>query len=167
VSTLSCRVWGHMGAGPLLRHVRTLLVASILAAGCSNQPGRILQLCLGDEQAVGEFKEVLQQIAQESGMRYVDGSSETARKLQVLGQAQGFELIHIGLRGQAGDGLTVGNQGLSAHEVAIGFPRTQDPAQSEFERDVIRWLEQRWQVHRLPDNRGAFPLPGCAGPPAK
>lgn len=136
----------------------------LMVGGCSGKhPSRAVQLCLEDERGVDDFKHVMQTVAHEKGMEFVDGSTSTARKLKAMNQHPEYELIHIGISGKDDVGLTAGNQGLSAYEVAIGFSAGSSNAdEQKFERAVIQALAQRWQVHEVPAGQGAFPLKACS-----
>ncbi|MDQ3287241.1 MAG: hypothetical protein M3Q42_03080 [Pseudomonadota bacterium] len=140
-----------------------LIAFLVVLGGCAGKHShRTVQLCLGSEEGVGEFKRAMQLVAQDERMEFADGSVETARKLKAMGQHPGYELVHIGITGRDGVGLTAGNQGLSAYEVAIGFSSGANEAGvQEFESAAIRALNGRWEVYEVPLGQGAFPLKTC------
>jgi len=155
-------------ANRLLAALSTVAIAGVLSACARGKgPDLLVQVCLRDEQGVASFKSALQSIARAERMKYVDASETTARDLKVIGatydrmHAAGG-LIHVGIEGQSGVGLTAGNMGLNKYEVAIGFsdspPGTE---QRRFSDLVVSKLVRQWQVKVVPTGSGALPDESC------
>lgn len=147
-----------------------LVLTMTVTPGCeapSERPFLVVQTCLENEQGVDRLRRLLNTIAIENGLDYVDSSRARQGELHRIEDfgvpvpsAEG--LINIGIRGSRGFGLTAGNLGLSQYEVAIGFSKGRDHAAAEaFSETVVAALRMEWEVYTVPEGRGAFPLPGC------
>ncbi|MEO8306973.1 MAG: hypothetical protein ABI616_02910 [Pseudomonadota bacterium] len=127
----------------------------------------MVQLCLNDEEGVAAFKQILQDIAIEQGMRYMDGSGEAMRGLRAV-NATGEHmhssggLVHVAIEGDDGLGLSAGNLGLNLYDMAIGFSHEpSDEVASHLSDLVVAKLKERWAVKTVPAGKGAFPDPAC------
>lgn len=140
-------------------------LAAVLALAASSCTGErsstIVQLCLGDEQGLASFKQLLQAIARSEQLTFIDGSDATRRDLEAIGSDLGRPpVIHMAMEREDGTGLTAANLGLPGYQVAVGFaPATTRP----FADRVIRELKVHWPVTVVPhpQTRGALPLQGC------
>jgi hypothetical protein len=159
----------------LLDAARLIVVAgfslgTLNACGKSQGPFLMGQLCIHDEQGVANFKRLMQSIASDHNMRYIDSSQSTQESLKAMGatgekmHASGG-LIYIGLEAKDGWGLSAGNMGLNNFDVAFGISQSDRPeVASRFADSVLKQLEQQWQVKILPPKTGAFPDPNCLSP---
>jgi hypothetical protein len=72
-------------------------------------------------------------------------------------------LVHVGITGDRGIGLTAGNMGLNNYDIAVGFSTGQDASAARaFADRVTARLQQHWLLEVVPDGSGAFPNPECA-----
>lgn len=141
-----------------------------MLSGCGEGKGPFLmvQTCLGDEQNVVLFENMLRAIAQSKNMTYVDGSKSTQKDLVDLKVNAGYQLINVGVERDDGIGLMAGNLGLSAYEVAIGFSEGSNPVEArQFANLVVGALKERWRVEVVPQGQGAFPMKGCGNSASK
>ena len=150
--------------------------ASILIAGCgaAQRNNRVVQFCLYDTAGINDLRSVMQEFADAQSMPFIDNSAQTQAELQRIGVdsrplPEGEPLINMGINGPGGLGVTAGNLGLPGYQVALGFTKGTDAAKGKaFADALVRELDQRWELVEVPnpDERGAFPLPNCAGEPA-
>ncbi|HXH53437.1 MAG TPA: hypothetical protein VNH53_08430 [Sphingomicrobium sp.] len=149
-----------------------IIVALIGAAGlmgCQSRggPPMQIQLCLSlREGDANELKRVFQEIARAEKMDYFDGSAETQRQLEQIDESfdirKSFPLINIAVRRRDGLGVGGGNAGLPADQVAFGFTSGRDRKETkQFAERVIYRLARTWEVERIPEGQGAFPLDRC------
>jgi hypothetical protein len=148
-----------------------MVAAIALVSICGCQPGRgpfaQIQVCLGSSGEVASFKQLLQAIAAEKNLTYIDGSVETTKGLKVIGTTgenmhTSGGLIHVGLEGENG-ALIAGNMGLNLYEVGIGFGHEPNPKGAEAFADFVTLrLKKHWSVTSVPPDRGMFPDPSCA-----
>lgn len=134
-----------------------------LLSGCTGRRAFLtVQLCLGGEQDVVRLVDMMKSVAKAQGMDFVDGSERTQRELADLRVAPKYKLIFFGVEQDGGMGVLVGNSGLSAYEVSMGFTDGADPiAAHRFANLVVGKLKQRWTVYVVPAGRGALPLAAC------
>jgi hypothetical protein len=128
----------------------------------------MVQMCLGDEKGAALFMSTMKGIAQSQNMAFIDGSRKNQEDLVQLKVSPNYRLIDIGIERKDGVGLSAGNVGLSAYEVAIGFSEGSNPVEAHQFTDVtVGTLKQAWDVHVVPSGQGAFPLKGCSSSAAK
>ena len=152
----------------LLAILSIVAIAGVLGA-CTrgNGPDLLVQVCLRDEQGVAAFKSALRSIATAERMNYIDASATTARDLKVIGATDDRMhttggLVHVGIDGHGGVGLTAGNMGLDKYEVAIGFSNgPPDTERRKFSDVVVSELMRQWQVKVVPEGSGALPDENC------
>ena len=142
-----------------------ILVPITLQAGCfkAGKPAFLqVQMCLENKQGVILFKDLMQDIAQEEGMDYLDRSDKTQREWDTLNIAPDYSILHIGATGDEGFGFHAANMGLSEYEVMIAFSDGFDSAGArQFADRTVARLRQQWVVHTVPSERGALPMVGC------
>ena len=154
---------------PLL-HFAAMAVL-IQFAGCEgSRPLEIVQLCVRDEQGITDLKSALKSIAEEQNMKFVDGSSATARDLREMAQTDSHihahgGLLYVGVERGDGLGLEAGNLGLNTYDIAVGFSGSPTKKQAQAFADFVKArLAARWPLKSVPQNRGALPDPTCAFP---
>jgi hypothetical protein len=69
--------------------------------------------------------------------------------------------VNIGAERGSAFSFGAGNLGLPADQIAIGFNGDDLPEAKAFEDDTVEKLSARWQVHEVPQERGALPLSHC------
>jgi len=145
-----------------------LLTAALSSCAGGERPFLIVQLCLGNDRSVDQFKTELQAIAHQEHMRFVDRSRVSERELdtlRVLNLPTG-KLVNVGVLGDRGPSLAAGNLGLSSYDVAVGFSRGQNnQAAQAFSERVVARLKQHWPVKVIPTGSGALPDPRCVSEP--
>lgn len=143
--------------------VASLLLLCLLSllSGCGKR-GFQVQVCLGDEQNVAVFKDMMKSIARSQHMKYIDGSAATQKYLTVIKANPDYRLINIGLEGKDDLYMDATNLGLSAYEVSVGFAQGTNHAEvHRFADTVVSALKTKWHVYSVPPDRGAFPLAAC------
>jgi hypothetical protein len=126
-----------------------------------------IQLCVDNDNGVAAFKQLLQSIALEQGMRYIDSSGTTMRELRAVGATRenmhsNGGLLFVGVEGDGGLGLTAGNLGLNIYDVAVGFSAEPSvDAATRFADHVVARLKQSWTLNAVPEGTGALPDPKC------
>jgi hypothetical protein len=152
----------------LLAVLLTVAITGVVGACTRGKgPDLLVQVCLRDEQGVASFKSALQSIAAAERMKYIDASATTARDLKVIGATDdrmhtAGGLVHVGIEGHGGVGLTAGNMGLNKYEVAIGFSNgPPDAERRKFSDVVVSELLRRWEVKVVPEGSGALPDESC------
>jgi hypothetical protein len=139
----------------------TLVLGMLQGCAQGRDPFLIVQVCLGNAQGVALFKDTMKSIAESQHMRYIDGSREGSRNSDVR-----YKAIFLGVERKDTMGLTAGNFGLGAYQVAIGFnfPDGSNPAEAhQFANMVVRRLKKKWHVYVVPPGRGALPMKTCGG----
>jgi len=150
------------------------LFAALLLSACTHGQANFLQVqfCVANPQGVALLKEMLQSIARDERMRYIDGSEATTRDLKIIDPAgknihMDGRLISVGVEADE-YGLMAGNLGLNPFDVSVGFVPDTTAARAFSER-VVQRLKQHWTLKVVPKNSGAFPDPQCvqgtAAPP--
>jgi hypothetical protein len=137
-------------------------------SGCAGREGSFLtvQLCLKDDRGVSDFFSSMRQIAAENEMKFLDKSEETRADFDAIEKAGGPRrprgpVIQLTVQNARGVGVTATNLGLPPYQVALGFFADRDaPGGRQFASSTIRQLSTRW-LYRVPNERGALPLPGC------
>jgi hypothetical protein len=154
---------------PALRIIAFAVLGSgaLCSCGMAQESFLTVQLCVGNEQGVATFKEIMQSIAATQKMRYVDASEATQRDLKTIGATEpnmhaAGGLIVIAVEASDGLGLTAGNVGLNSFDVVLGITKGSRPVDARRFSDVVmKELQQRWVVKTLPPRTGAFPDPAC------
>lgn len=133
-----------------------------LLSGCGKRPFLIVQVCLGDQQNVAVFKNMMKSIARSEHMEYSDASVTTQKQLTVIKSNPNYSVINLDVDGEDGVGLGAINVGLSAYEVAIGFAQGTNPKEAQrFADTVVAALKTKWYVYTVPPGQGALPLAAC------
>lgn len=144
--------------------------ALFLCAGqCSRSQESYLtvQACLRDDVGVGQFFEVMREVATSEGLRFEDQTASSEKDLETVGankllKRQRALTINVAIEGSKGLGVTATNLGLPPNQVALGFTEGSDAAKAhEFSRRLVHELSQRWRVERVPKGKGAFPMRSC------
>jgi hypothetical protein len=152
-----------------IRRVAVVIGAALLGS-CSQGRGplKIVQFCVANAEGVAQFKTLLQSIAKDQGLRYIDSSGSTMRDLKEIGATgermhTSGELINVGVEGLEGLGLSGGNMGLGPYEIAVGFSDQPDVRTAQKFADLVTSsLGRHWQLKTLPPNTGALPDPRCS-----
>jgi hypothetical protein len=144
-----------------------LAMVALASCGQGTRPFLMWQICLQDQRGVEEFKRVLQAIALDQKLKYIDSSTETQRELKDIGASgpnmhTSGGLIFIGVESDDGLGLLAGNTGLNDYDVAIGFNGPNLVKARAFADIASTQLAQHWKLKRVPQGSGAFPDPECA-----
>lgn len=143
-----------------------LLLIIVALYGCEQgrRPFLVVQICLGDQEGVNKFKELLQSIARMEGMAYIDGSAQTKSELEAIrGSDVDYPVINIAVERKDGMGLTAGDLTEPGYQVAVGFSEGSNPAEAhEFADRVVAKFNERWRVEVVPPGQGAHPLPDCS-----
>lgn len=135
-----------------------------LALSCAkNHVGpSMVQLCFDDERGVDELIGVLEKIASDNSLGFVDRSSGIQRELRTLGMDPGYRVIGISVTGEDGVGLAAGNLSLGPYQAVVGFTQGADAEASEaFAKDAIAALEAKWTLRPVVNGQGAVKLPDC------
>lgn len=150
--------------------VAAVLMVLILAGACSSQgPMFQAQVCLGDAENVAAFSELLESLANDNGLRFIDSSDRAYGSLKSLGQIPGVDfpipVTHLGISGFNGGWLTASNIGLTPYEVGIGITPGRDKLKAErLASHLLNELEARWTVELVPLDRGMSPNLDCSAP---
>jgi len=125
----------------------------------------IVQVCLNDRQDLSEFKNLIESVANAEHMQFTDRSDETQRELQSINNPnvhQAWQAINFGIIGEDGIGLTAGNIGMPANEIAVGFTGVSDlPRARNLANSVVNKLQERWHVETLPEGTAAQGMRKC------
>lgn len=152
---MNARAWGTV-----------VLSAACLLGSCraGERPFLIVQFCLNGNEEVAELRAVATSIAREYRMRFIDNSAGTqdfadseplANK--VLGKSK--PIIDFEVERSDGLGFGVGNLGLPANQVALGFSKGAERSDTDrFYRRVLSTLKAKWKLYKVPDGRGALPI---------
>lgn len=104
---------------------KAAVAIGITVQGCSPAQESFLsvQTCVTDSQGVAELKDVMRAVAQAEGLQFLDNSAQQAKSLKSLGadKALGRDVsraIDVHIEGRNGLGVTAGNLGLPAYQVA-------------------------------------------------
>lgn len=142
---------------------------ALCAAKCSRAQEEFLavQMCLVDESGVTQLKNIMRNVAQLESLQFIDNSAETGRALKNIG-AEGAAAhsaafaIDVHIEGEHGLGVTAGNLGLPAYQVALGFTAGRDAAKAQRLADhLVHALSQRWHVQTVPRGQGSFAMGSC------
>jgi hypothetical protein len=149
--------------------VTLAILVAVALASCAQgtRPFLMWQICLQDQRGVDEFKRVLQAIALDQKLKYIDSSVETQHELKDIGASgpnmhSSGGLIFVGVESDDGLGLMAGNTGLNDYDVAVGFNGPDLVKAHAFADIASARLAQRWKLKRVPQDSGASPDPGCA-----
>ncbi|MEO5938299.1 MAG: hypothetical protein ABIQ43_04745 [Sphingomonas sp.] len=150
-----------------MKRKRSILVAALaLAGGCQAKDRTFLSVdvCLGSPENVAPFKQQMQSIARDEGMKFVDGSDEPNGDLAAL-NAQAYApqpFVNIGIDDEHGTIVMGGNLGLTNRQVSLGFREGQDDRKDRaFADRVVSTLKHRWRVEIVAPDKGSFPMKGC------
>ena len=153
-----------------LRVVIGVSAMALCAARCSQAQEAFLtvQVCLVDEGGTVHFIQTMREFARSEGLRFVDNSAETRDYLQDVRDKGQVKLDHVptinmGIEGEHGLGVTAGNLGLPANQVALGFTAGANAAKAHKLADhLVQALSQRWRVQTVPKGQGVFPMSTCS-----
>lgn len=137
--------------------------------GCAqgSRPFLIVQLCVHDRAGVSQLVGDLKELATSEHMEFFDNSANTARDLKNTGyrgreRSDGSPVVNVGVLRKDGLGVGGGNLGLPGYQVALGFSKGSNDAESRrFANEVVRRLQRRWRVEIVPSGSTAKPLAGC------
>ena len=139
---------------------------SLCSWGCGSgeRPFLQVQFCLTDTGGPAVLKQVMQDIARDEGMEFTDRGAEAEAELRSI-DTQNPEIVSsfplIMLSARRGDvGFSASNAGLGTHQVGMGFSRNNAEARA-FANRAIQRQKQKWNLVRVPDDHGAFPLKNC------
>jgi hypothetical protein len=143
-----------------------LIAITSALSGCpeGKRPFKIVQLCLGNQQNLEQFTNILKSIAQSEGMTFIDGNVHTERDLNAMGVKidSSAPVIHLGIQRKDGMGLIAGNLDLPNYQVALGFGEGSNSLEAHrFAETVVRKMSERWRVVDVSSGRGALPLTTC------
>ncbi len=147
----------------------TLTIVSLLLTGCSpgKRPFLMVQMCLLNEQGVGEFVDELKSVASEEKLEFTDNSSNAQRELKEVGYAGhertgGSRVIDIRVVREDGMGIGAANVGLPGFQMAMGFSEGSSAAEAQnFANRTLARFKKRWLVELVPSGAGAKPMVGC------
>jgi hypothetical protein len=128
-----------------------------------------IQMCLIDRQGVAQFKSIMDSIAAEDGLKFVDGSLETGRQLKATGADKSLKrdsalAINVGIEGKGHNFVLGGNLGLPPYQIALGFGPGFDPDKAHRLSDrLIERFSKRWHVETVPLDKGVQPMQTCGG----
>lgn len=154
------------------KYIRVLIGVTAMALGaakCSHPQEEFMavQVCLVDEGGAAKFTEIMREVAQSEGLRFLDGSAETRDYLKDVRDKGQVKLEHIptinmGIEGEDGLGVTAGNLGLPSNQVALGFTAGRDPSKARrLAKHLVRALSQQYRVQTVPHRQGSFALSSC------
>lgn len=135
-----------------------------MVGGCVNnsaQPPQMLQVCLRNDDA-DSLIAILERVARENDMTFVDRSRQSRQELSRLGKDPGYRVINLSASRLDGLGVAAGNLGLGAHEIAIGVTNGSEPNDGKvLFHALMAELKSKWQVSVVPAGRGAVPSGKC------
>jgi hypothetical protein len=142
---------------------------ALLPLGCApgTRPFQVVQLCVHDRDGATQLIGDLRELAKSMHMEFFDSGAITEKDLASIGyrgreREDGSEMISIGLLRRDGLGIGGGNLGLPGYQVALGFSKGADEAESRrFAGEVINRLERQWHVEVLPPGSPATPMNDC------
>ena len=139
--------------------------AAFTMSGCTNdaaQRPRMLQLCVRDDSDTGTLMAVLEGVAREQHMHFIDRSRQSQEELARLGRDPGYRIVNVSASRPDGLGIAAGNLGLGPNEIAIGTAGNSNPAEQEALMEVLRnAFEGKWEVRNVPVGQGAMPSGQC------
>lgn len=97
----------------------------------------------------------------------IDSSANTQRDLESIGSSNVAKnmhgpLVNMGIESNDSFGLMIGNLGMPANQLAIGFSEGSDSTDAHrFADDVIADLKQHWRVETVPPDIGATGMQNC------
>ncbi len=154
-----------------MRWLASLITIAILIEGCSptQTAFRSLQICVVDQRGVAILKGLMREAAAFERLQFIDNSARQGRDLKYIGadgllKRDASLAIDIHIEGNGGMGVTAGNLGLPAYQVAIGFTEGADPAKAHrLAARLIQVLAKQWQVETISVHKGAMPMKSCGG----
>jgi hypothetical protein len=137
--------------------------------GCARTQESFLtiQICLGDRQGVTLFLDTMREIAKAENLTFIDGSTKTATGFRTMGADKHLKqdparIIHVGIEGGGGMGVTAGNLGLPPYQVALGFTEGAEAGKAHrLAKRIVQALSQYWQVETVLAGKGALPMERC------
>jgi len=143
-----------------------VMLALTLVGGCQAKDRTFLavDVCLGRPDNIAPFKEQMQSIAREEGMKFIDGSNETNGDLAAT-NAQAYApqpFVNIGIDDDEGNIVMGGNLGLTNRQVSLGFREGEHADKDRaFAARVVSRLKRHWRVEPVTSNTGSFPMKNC------
>lgn len=153
-----------------MRWFLTLLMsgAAFSMSGCTNDSAQIpqmVQLCVRDDSDTDSLVAVIERVARENEMNFIDRSLQSHQELIRLGKDPGYRVINVSASRPDGLGVAAGNLGLGPNEVAIGITDGSSPAERDtLVRALMNELKSKWEVHNVPAGQGAMPSEKCKPP---
>jgi hypothetical protein len=124
-------------------------------------------MCVRDAQGMVLFIDEMKSIATQEKMEYRDGSEDTKRGLEIIGDAgarrvDGSPLINILVERRDGLGVTAVNVSLPGYQIALGFLLGANELEAQqFLEKVVKRLRQHWRVDVLPSGSSIEPDQSC------
>jgi hypothetical protein len=152
-----------MNARSLTFLMMLFLMGALYGCAPGKGPFLLVQICLGDERNLLEFTKMMRAVAQSYQMKFADASVRIKRELQAIhALRQADPIIYMGVERNDGLAVVAGNVGLPGYQVALRFSEGSDASETTaFADSVVRSLERRWHVERVPASRGALPMNAC------
>ena len=130
----------------------------------------MVQLCLKDPDGVALLIHELKRIAAERQLRVVDNGPAMQRSFEKSDQAWlrrfartgDIKLLDLALVSPEGFSVSASNWSLPGPQavVFLAVPETSRPVQ-ELNAYVVEQLRMHWELHTVPEGKGALPLEGC------
>lgn len=150
-----------------MRWFATLLLsgAAFSMSGCTNdsaQRPQMVQLCVRDDRDADSLIAILERVARENEMNFIDRSRQSHQELIRLGKDPGYRVINVSASRLDGLGVAAGNLGLGPNEVAIGITGSSNPAERDaLVQALMNELKSKWEVRNVPAGQGAMPSEKC------
>lgn len=143
-----------------------VVISTLVACSSGKHPFLMVQICLGDESGLSDFKKDMRLLAAAEKMRFIDNSEATQKAFEttVNDLPRAGPVVNVGILGENGIGAVASDLNVPGYQVTLGFSEGSDPPRArEFAGRVVRMLKRRWQVFQVPPGKGAFPLRDCTG----
>jgi hypothetical protein len=148
-----------------------VMTAAISACAEGKRPFLMVQICLGDARNLALLKQEMRAVAQIESMRFIDGSAETKRGLDIVDkEGAAHELngpvIHMAVERPDSMGVGASNLGLPGYQVVLGFSEGSNPQEArQFAGRVVDRMAANWRIHTVAPGTGAMPLEDCPSTP--
>lgn len=150
-----------------MRWFVTLLMsgAAFSMSGCTNdstQLPQMVQLCVRNDSDTDSLIAIIERVARENKMNFIDRSRQSHQELIRLGKDPGYTVINVSASRLDGLGVAAGNLGLGPNEVAIGITDGSNPAERDtLVQALMNELKSKWEVRNVPAGQGAMPSEKC------
>lgn len=142
--------------------------AAFSMGGCTNDSAQLpqmVQLCVRDDGDADSLIAILERVARENQMNFIDRSRQSHQELIRLGKDPGYRVINVSASRLDGLGVAAGNLGLGPNEVAIGITGSSNPAErGSLVQALMNELKSKWEVRNVPAGQGAMPSEKCKPP---